>query len=225
MLDKFGPYQVSSRLFWQKINQARANKQSGSIPTLVKDEKVYKTDFEKVNIFASLLNNTYSANDNENDFDKIHKLKVNKVVSEYKFKNDLIPFTTYEIIKAIKKIKISSSPGVDKIHNIFLKNMPYDYVHKVLAPLVNRSVDTGIPNEWKIAKIIMIPKSEVKSNDPEKYRPISLTSCLGKLTERLIKSRLYKLLEEGGILAKQQSRYKYNKGAADNLVFFTTKDK
>lgn len=82
MLDKFGPYQVSSRLFWQKINQARANKQSGSIPTLVKDEKVYKTDFEKVNIFASLLNNTYSANDNENDFDKIHKLKVNKVVSE-----------------------------------------------------------------------------------------------------------------------------------------------
>ncbi len=85
---------------------------------MVKDEKVYKTDFEKVNIFASLLNNTYSAKDNENDFDKIHKLKVNKVVSEYRFKNDLIPFTTYEIIKAIKKIKISSSPGVDKIHNI-----------------------------------------------------------------------------------------------------------
>ncbi len=31
LLDKFGPYPVSSRLFWQKINQARANKQSGSI--------------------------------------------------------------------------------------------------------------------------------------------------------------------------------------------------
>ena len=99
-------------------------------------------------------------------------------MSEYKFKNDLIPFFTYEIIKSIKKIKISSSPGQDKIHNIFLKNLPYYYVNKVLTPLVNRSVDTGIPFEWKTAKIIMIPKNEIKSKDPESYRPISLTSFI-----------------------------------------------
>jgi len=128
----------------------------------------------------------------------------------------------YEIINVIKKIKVSF-PGEDQIHNIFLKNLPYDYVNKVLAPPVNRSIDTGIPTDWKIAKTIMIPKAEIKSKDPEKYRPVSLTSFLGKLIERCIKSRLYKFLEEGEIIAKQQSGFRNNKGAADNLVFFTQK--
>ncbi len=37
--------------------------------------------------------------------------------------------------------------------------------------LVNRTVDTGIPEDWKLAKIIMIPKHDGCSKDPEKYRP------------------------------------------------------
>ncbi len=49
--------------------------------------------------------------------------------------------------------------------------------------MVNNS---GIPLKWKKAKIIMIPKKEGMSKDPDKYRPISLTSCLSKLTERLL---------------------------------------
>ena len=113
---------------------------------MIKDEVEYKTDLKKANILASLLSNTYFASDNENEFDKTHKLKVNKAVSDYKFKNDIFPFTTQEIMKSIKKIKISSSPGEDKIYNVFSKNLPYVYVNKVLAPLVNRSVDNGIPN-------------------------------------------------------------------------------
>ena len=66
----------------------------------------------------------------------------------------------------------------------------------------------------------MIPKKE---NDPEKYRPISLTSCLSKLVERLIKTRLYKFIEDKKMIAKQQSGFRYNKGASDNLLFFTQK--
>ncbi len=102
-----------------------------------------------------MLSNTYFAKDNENDFHKAHKLNVNKFVSEYKFKNDLI--FTYEIIeiiiKSITKIKISPSPGEDDIHNTFLENLPY--VNKVLACLVNRSVNNGIPNEWKVVQVVI----------------------------------------------------------------------
>ena len=128
----------------------------------------------------------------------------------------------FKIWKAIQKIKINSAPGDDQIHNILLKNIPHDYISKVLNVLVNRAVVSGIPEEWKKAKIIMIPKGE-KSNDPEKYRPISLTSCLGKLVERLIKKRLYEFLESKDLLVKQQSGFRNKKGAADNLIFFTQK--
>ncbi len=68
----------------------------------------------------------------------------------------------------------------------------------------------------------MIPKGH-NSSDPEKFRPISLTSCLGKLIERLVKSRMYKFCEDSGIIVPQQSGFRNNRGAADNLVFFTQK--
>ena len=69
----------------------------------------------------------------------------------------------------------------------------------------------------------MIPKKGYKSKDPADYRPISITSCLGKLAERLIRNRLYSILEDKKILVKQQSGFRNNKGASDNLLFFTQK--
>ena len=69
----------------------------------------------------------------------------------------------------------------------------------------------------------MIPKKQVKSKNPADYRPISLTSCLGKLAERLVKNRLYKILEENNILAKQQSGFRNDRSTSDNLLFFTQK--
>ena len=194
MLDKFGPYPVSSRLFWKKINEARTSKKSAAIPTLVKDSVEYKTDEEKAKVFALMLSEIYAANDNANDYDNVFKIKIDKEVAELNLSNDFVRFSTYDIIKSIQKIKINSAPGDDQLHNILLKNIPYDYVNTVLSVLVNRAANTGIPEEWKKAKIIMIPKGE-KSNDPEKYRPISLTSCLGKLIERLFKKRLVEFLE------------------------------
>ena len=88
---------------------------------------------------------------------------------------------------------------------------------------MNRSINTGIPKEWKLANITMIPKNEFKSKNPNDYRPISLTSCLGKFAERLIKSRLYKTLEEKNILVNQQSGFREKRGTADNLLFFSQK--
>ena len=109
------------------------------------------------------------------------------------------------------------------IHNVFLKNLPYNYVSKVLSCLVNRAIDTGVPTEWKEATIRMLPKISGILKDPDKYRPISLLSCLGKLIERVIKNRLNKFLEDSKILVKQQSGFRNNKGTADNLLFFTQK--
>ena len=37
----------------------------------------------------------------------------------------------------------------------------------------------------------MIPKKPEEKADPTNYRPISVTSCLGKILERVICNRLY----------------------------------
>ena len=71
----------------------------------------------------------------------------------------------------------------------------------------------------------MIPKTEIKSSDPSDYRPISLTSCVGKLAERVVKKRLYNFLEKNNLIPIQQSGFRNKRGTTDNLLFITQKIK
>lgn len=52
-----------------------------------------------------------------------------------------------------------------------------------------------VPEEWKHAEIVMIPKPG-KKLQVTNLRPISLTSCLGKLYERIVTKRLQHCMEE-----------------------------
>ena len=58
----------------------------------------------------------------------------------------------------------------------------------------------------------MIPKKDKKSDDPYEYRPISLTNCLGKLVERLIKHRTYEFLEKTNFIGPLQSGFRDKRG-------------
>lgn len=55
-----------------------------------------------------------------------------------------------------------------------------------------------IPGQWKTAKVVMIPKPG-KKLQIETLRPISLTSCVGKLMEHVILNRLNRYAEEEGL--------------------------
>ena len=94
-------------------------------------------------------------------------------------------FITRDIYKVLSKLKNSSSPGPDGIFNIFIKKLPFEYIRKVLLKLLNLTLYKGMPFSWKIANITMIPKKVSKSKDPGDYRPISMTSCLGKFMKGL----------------------------------------
>ena len=127
-----------------------------------------------------------------------------------------------ELDGVIKSLKEGSSPGEDGIQNEFLKALPSKAKEKLLD-LVNLSIVEGLPDAWKSASITMIPKKENKSSSPADYRPISLTSCVGKLAERIIKNRLYSFLESKNLIAKEQSGFRRKRGTADNLISITQK--
>lgn len=122
----------------------------------------------------------------------------------------------------LNRLKVCTSPGDDRIHNILLKRLPASYVSKILVKLINLSVKTELPVSWKEAIITMIPKKDHKSSDPSDYRPISLTSCVGKLAERLIKSRLYPFLEKNKIIVDSQSGFR-EKEALEIVYYFLPK--
>jgi len=53
--------------------------------------------------------------------------------------------------------------------------------------IFNRSLDDGIvPQDWKMANVTPVLKRGSR-HDPGNYRPVSLTSHIGKLLESLIR--------------------------------------
>jgi hypothetical protein len=63
----------------------------------------------------------------------------------------------------------------------------------------------------------MIPKKGEK-NSPSNYRPISITSVLARLCEKLIKNRINKHLKENKIIVNYQSGFRKFRQTKDNLI-------
>jgi len=95
------------------------------------------------------------------------------------------PFSLQELISVTRNLKTRSSPELDRIDNRMLSLLPEKYL-TILLDLLNSIFDSGsFPCTWQHSLVFLIPKSS-----PGKLRPISLTSCLLKILERLILYRL-----------------------------------
>ena len=85
-----------------------------------------------------------------------------------------------ELNKALKKLKSRKSPGPDKLHNEMLTHLG-PIGKQTLLRLMNLTLQTSeIPRAWKNAIITPILKKGKPPEDLSSYRPISLTSVLGK---------------------------------------------
>ena len=92
---------------------------------------------------------------------------------------------TAEIMKAIKGLKKGKSASGDGITNEMLKHGSAVFKN-ALKRLFNHIFNDGnFPSYWNESYIVLIHKKGSK-NDPANFRGISLTSCLGKLFDKVI---------------------------------------
>ena len=66
----------------------------------------------------------------------------------------------------------------------------------------------SFPFIWKTSSIIPIYKIGKPLDSPASFRPITLTSCVSKLFERIILSRLLFFLESNSIFSPSQSCFR-----------------
>jgi exonuclease III len=211
----------SSKPMWDAVNSFRKPKKSKNIPSLVHEKRAYESDNEKAELFGNILEKIFNNNWKSNE--SIEEEVRESMEEEANFQNfEKIEFTLQELNAALKTLS-SSAPGVDEVDNLMLKNISNDF-KLILLELFNKILITGsFPKSWKIAKIVMIPKKEGYTSNPNEYRPISLTSCLAKLFEKLVHSRLYNFLELQKIILKCQAGFRRSRSTKDHLLFLTQK--
>ena len=78
-----------------------------------------------------------------------------------------------------------------------------------------------MPETWKISLVILVRKPNKNSFDPANYRTIALTSCICKLMEKIMYTRLVWNLESNNLLSQLQFGFKKNSSTLDPLLRLT----
>ena len=104
---------------------------------------------------------------------------------------DTRAFSAEEIAYTISRSKSSSSPSpVDQIPYIVLKKCPS--LMPALLHLFNSCwVLKRVPAAWKVGVLRLLGKKKAEDDpsQPKNFRPIALTSCIGKVFTSLLKQR------------------------------------
>ncbi len=79
-----------------------------------------------------------------------------------------------------------------------------------------------LPTGWKESVIIPIRKPGKDPSNPNIYRPIALTSHIGKIMERMITERMVFYLGSRGILSPHQSGFGRGRGTMDPIICLET---
>ena len=204
----------------RKINGKNSSLNSGHLN--VSDEVVTS----KANI-ADVLADTFKEKSSSSNYStSFQKFKNTKEKTRLNFKSNNNEqynkdFTIKELRKALKKCH-DTAVGCDDIHYQFLKHLPFRSLDSLLC-IFNQIWHTGIlPDSWKEAIVIPIPKPGKDSTNPTNYRPIALTSCICKTMERIVNDRLVWFLEKNKLIAAVQSGFRNQRGTLDHLVRFET---
>ena len=127
-------------------------------------------------------------------------------------------FSLTELSTAICNLSSSTASGPDQIAYLLLKHLP-EPAQLLLLSLFNRSWHSHtFPSCWKPATTILIHKPGKPTSSPSSFRPISLTSCISKLFERLILSRQAFYLESNHLLYTCQAGFCPGRSLLDQIL-------
>ena len=128
-----------------------------------------------------------------------------------------INFSKEDIEKAIGEIDTYSSCGEADIPAIILKNCKTELSYPIWL-IWKKSLETGIIHpEFKYQTITPVYKKGSKAK-PENYRPISLTSHLIKIFERVLRKIIIAYLEDNNIICKNQHGFRKGRSCLTQLL-------
>ena len=132
---------------------------------------------------------------------------------------DWIEVTEEKVEQAIRNLKANKAAGVDELESSYVKGSMEGLVRPLRILFEKSLTDGKIPREWKEANVTAVFKQGARKK-PENYRPVSLTSQVGKVMEKIIKKELVTYLEGNGLICETQHGFRKNRSCLTNLLDF-----
>ena len=130
---------------------------------------------------------------------------------------DTIEFNSQNVYNIIKHLKPKSSSGPDGIPPVVLKNLGSSLAAP-LALIFESFMSTGqTPIEWRSAIVTPLFKKGLPSVCAN-YRPVSLTSVVCKVMEKIIVKQLLEYLRNHNVINKQQHGFLKRRSTVTNLL-------
>ena len=131
------------------------------------------------------------------------------------------PFSPAEFHAAASNLSSSTVTGPDKVAYPMLTDLPRSGIDFLLH-ISNLSWSLhSFPFIWKTSSIVPIHKMRKPLDSPAFFRPISLISCVSKLFERIILSRLLFFLESNSILSPRQAGFHPGRSTLDRILYLS----
>lgn len=123
----------------------------------------------------------------------------------------------WEVRAVLQTINCKSAAGPDNVTNKMLRNLPDSGV-TALTRCFNECWRSGrLPRQWKEAKTVLIPKPG-KPPHVDNLRPISLTSCVGKVLEHVLLNRWQLYLETAELYPNTLVGFRAKLGTQDAML-------
>ena len=126
-------------------------------------------------------------------------------------------FSNLELESALRSMHTGRAPGPDGILVEQLQHLPR--VGKdLLRNELSRYILSGqTPTSWKVSTVVPILKPGKEASKLNSYRPVSLTSVVAKLAERLVLNRIQPLINR--LISTEQLGFRPHRSCEDAVAF------
>ena len=192
--------------FYSFVNSARRS--HGTIGPLNKDGELVVDSKEQAELFNEYFSSVFTrSNDEIPSKEPDGMTEISDVVINEKI-----------VKESIGRLREFSAPGPDKVANKIIVELQNELAEP-LAVLFRKSLDNSrIPADWKLSNVSPVYKKGSKS-DPGNYRPVSLTSNVCKLMERVINMSLGEYLNKN-VIENSQHGFRKGRSCQTNLIEF-----
>ena len=135
----------------------------------------------------------------------------------YPFTDDLLEFSQSDVIEAIGEIKSSAAAGPDEVPVQLLHGCKHSLALPILMIWSHSKETDVVPQFYKLSHISPLYKKGSKAL-PENYRPVSLTSHIVKIYERILRKKMVIHMERNGLFCQSQHGFRSGKSCLTQLL-------